>query len=207
MLGRRRSRKGGLPLFVLAMLVLASLGGVMVLSLVSRVRAEGEIPSSRQAVLVMRALAYDANLKARAKDTIDIALLHRKGHPDSERMASAMARAFGALEATQVSGLPIRVSSHPFASVDALKKYFDDGGVDLVYVCRGLEVELAAITEVTRKSKVLTVGSAQEQVKKGLSLGVFEIDAKCTILLNLTASRLEGAAFTADLLRLAKVIR
>jgi hypothetical protein len=207
MVARRQSRKGGQPALVLAALTLVLVVGVAGLLPLSRVRANGEIPASRQAVIVMRALAYDANLKARANETIDIAVVHRKGHPESERMAAAMVKAFGALEATQVAGLLIRVSPLPFAGSDAFKKSISARGIDVVYVCPGLEWELVAITEVTRQMKALSVGSAQAQVEKGLSLGVFEVDGKCTILLNLPASRLEGAAFATDLLRLAKVIR
>jgi hypothetical protein len=51
------------------------------------------------------------------------------------------------------------------------------------------------------------VAAKREYVEKGVSIGVFEIDSKCTILLNLPASRLEGVAFGPDLLRLARVIR
>jgi hypothetical protein len=55
--------------------------------------------------------------------------------------------------------------------------------------------------------KVLSVGSKPQHIEKGLSVGVFQIEAKCSILLNLPASRQEGVSFAADLLRLSKVLR
>ena len=63
------------------------------------------------------------------------------------------------------------------------------------------------IFEATRRLKVITMASRQDYVQRGLSLGVFAIDGKPTILVNLAASKAEGAAFGSDLLRLAKVIR
>lgn len=175
--------------------------------LVPRARAGDLVPPSRQAVIVMRALAYDANLRTRAGEAINIAVLHKKGHAGSERMAGVMAKAFAVLESTQVSGLPISVTRLPFAGGEALKKAVSSGGIDLVYVCEGLESDVPAIIEVTREAKVLTVGSKAEHVEMGISLGVLEIDEKCTILLNLPASRQEGVSFAADLLRLARVLR
>jgi hypothetical protein len=202
----RCPKKGGRTVFVLVLVLglVASLVGLLPVPLV---RADGGVLATRQAIIILRVLPYDANLNARARQSINVAVLHRRGHAESERMAETMAKAFGALASRPVAGLPVQVSRIPFTSIDALKKYFDSAGIDLVYVCQGLESELPAIADVTRQMRVLSVGSSQEQVQKGLSLGVFEIDEKCTILLNLPASRLEGVAFGPDLLRLAKVIR
>jgi hypothetical protein len=169
--------------------------------------AEDAIPTSRQVVILMRALAYDGNLKSRAGNTINIAILQKKGNAASETMANAMTKAFGALESTQVSGLPIVVSHMTYVGEEALTKAFTGAGIDFVYVCEGLDADLDAIKRVTHQMKVLSVGSMHEQVEKGLSIGIFEIESKCTILLNLQASRQEGVEFAADLLRLARVIR
>jgi hypothetical protein len=174
---------------------------------VGRAFAEGELPPSRQVVIIMRALAYDGNLKTRAGRAIDIAVLYKKGLSRSEQMAATMAKAFGALSTTQVAGLPITVSRLGYGGGEALGKSIDAGNIDLVYVCDGLEGDLPAIAEVTRRAHALTVGSRQDHVHGGLSLGVFQTEEKVIILLNLQASRQEGAAFAADLLRLASVIR
>jgi len=122
-------------------------------------------------------------------------------------MANAMTKAFGALESTQVSGLPIVVSRVPYAGEQDLTKTLASGGIDVVYTCEGLDDQLDVIKRVTHQMKILSVGSKQAQVENGLSIGVFEIESKCTILLNLQASRQEGVAFSADLLRLARIIR
>lgn len=166
-----------------------------------------EVPASRQVLIVMRALAYDANLKSRAGETINIAVIHRKGSASSEQSANDITRAFGPLQATLVAGLPVVVSHLTYAGPEGLRKAIAGAGIDLLYVCDGFESDIPTIREITRESRVLTVGTREEYVEKGLSFGVFEIDGKSTIVLNLSASRNEGAAFASDLLRLAKVIR
>ena len=155
----------------------------------------------------MRALAYDDKLKTRAGDSIHLTILYKRGNARSERMASIMAKAFGALVSSQVAGLPIVVSRLAYAGGEALTRSIVASGIDMLYACEGLDSEIPAIAEVAHQRKVLTVASSAEQVHKGLSIGVFQVDSRTTILLNLKASRLEGVAFAADLLRLATVIR
>jgi len=174
---------------------------------VGRALADEEVPPSRQVVIIMRALAYDANLKTRAGGTINLGILYRKDNVRSEQMASVMSKAFGALASTPVTGLSIAVARLSYGGAEALRKSVGAMGIDVIYVCAGLDADVGAITEVTRRTKVLTVGSRQEQVREGLSFGVFQVDGRTTILLNLPASRQEGAAFAADFLRLATVIR
>jgi hypothetical protein len=171
------------------------------------VYAEDSVPASRQVVILIRALAYDSNLKTRAGDTVNVAILHKKGNATSDSMANSMRKAFSSLESTQVSGLPIVVTRLSYTGGEALRKAISGAGVDFVYVCSGLEEDLTAIEEVTRQMKVLSVGSEPKYVEKGLSIGVFQVEGKCTILLNLFACRQEGVSFAADLLRLSKVIR
>jgi hypothetical protein len=189
----------------LALLVLAALASLPALA--ADPQDEEEVPPSRQAVIVLRSLAYDGNLKSRARGTIDIGVLYKKGHIRSEQSAVTMTKAFGAIASTQVAGLPIAVSRIAFAGADSLGKSIAGASVDLLYVCDGLDAELDAITQVTRRMKVLSVGRERQQVHQGLSLGVFQVDGRTMIVLNLQASRQEGVAFAADLLRLAAVIR
>jgi YfiR/HmsC-like len=199
---------------VFAFALTAFLGGISRLSRLAQAGDSGDsgdskdsLPASRQVLILMRALAYDGNLKARAGGTINIAILQRKGNAASETMARSIGKAFGALESTQVSGLPIVISRMNYTGEEALKRAIAGAGIDLVYVCEGLDADIDAIGRITRQMKVLSVGGKQELVEKGLSIGVFQIESKCTILLNLPASRQEGVSFAADLLRLAKVIR
>ncbi len=50
------------------------------------------------------------------------------------------------------------------------------------------------------------MGAREDYVARALSIGVFVVDNKPTILLNWGESQKEGAAFSSDLVRLSKVI-
>jgi hypothetical protein len=175
------------------------------------IRAPGahaeEVPPARQVLILTRALAYDGNLKTRAGTDLLIAVLGKANNSGSEELASSMSRAFRGLGNVKVQGLAVRATQLNYTGASALAAAIESQGIDAIYICPGLDSELPGIFEATRRLKVVTLASRQEYVQRGLSLGVFAVEAKPTIVVNLPASKLEGAAFGSDLLRLAKVIR
>jgi hypothetical protein len=171
-------------------------------------RAAGvELPPGKQAILIGRIVAYDGHLEARAGAAVNIAVLAKKGDKDSERMAGYMVKAFTPLESAKLLGLPLHVSRLDFSGREALDRAIRDGGIDTLYVCSGLDASLADIKAVARARKVLTVGSHEDHLRSGLAIGVFLIEGKNTILVNLEASRAEGVVFSPELLRLATIVR
>jgi hypothetical protein len=183
--------------------------GAMLLALAGALLAQADSPVTpdRQVLILTRALAYDGNLKSRAGADLVIAVVGRSGNSSSEEVASAMTRAFRSLGNVKVQGLAVKSTSFNYSNAAALGTAIESQGIDALYICPGLEPDLPAIIELARKRQVVTLGSREDHVKRGLSLGVFALDAKPTIVVNLAAAKAEGAAFGSDLLRLAKVIR
>jgi hypothetical protein len=167
--------------------------------------SEGVAPD-RQALILTRALAYDGNLKARAGSELVVAVVAKGSATASDQTAESLQKALKALGPIKVQGLPLRSVRVGYANAAGLSTAIENQGIDAIYVCPGLESELGAIHEVTKDHKVLSMGSREDHVTKGASLGVFLVDGKPTIYVNLTASKAEGTAFGSDLLRVAKVI-
>jgi hypothetical protein len=171
-----------------------------------RARAEQEIAHREQAVILARALAYDGALKTRAGSTVVIAVLSRAGHAASEATGAAMLAAFAAMRPVRLQGLPMDVVALSYSGAEPLRAAIAAQGIDAVYVCPGFDAELAAISGVTRTAKVISLASEPGYVSRGLAMGVFPIEGKKTITINLAASRAEGASLNSQLLRLAKIV-
>jgi hypothetical protein len=170
-------------------------------------QAAEEVPPDRQVLILSRALAYDSNLKTRAGDQLTIAVLIRPGDVASREAGAALMTAWKSLAAIKLQGLPMTTVTLDFTGTPSLLAQIEARHIDAVYVTAALDPELPAITTVTRQRKVITMAARRDQVTRGLSLGVFAVDNKPTIVINLAASRAEGAAFASDLLRLALVIK
>jgi hypothetical protein len=95
----------------------------------------------------------------------------------------------------------------PYLGPDALTRTIVAEGIDTLYLCPALDRELADIKPIARKHSVLTLAGRLEQVRNGLSVGVFALEGRATIVVNLVASKEEGAAFGSDILRLAKIVK
>jgi hypothetical protein len=166
-----------------------------------------DVPPERQVLILGRALAYDDEIKNRAGDDVTIGVLAKTGNSTSEAMAATMLKAFRGIGGVKVQGLGLKFTQIGFTNGPALQSSLASQNVDVLYVCTGLEADLPAIIEATRKRKNVSIGSREEHVQRGLALGVFQVDGKPTIVVNLPAAKAEGSGFSSDLLRLAKVIK
>jgi hypothetical protein len=170
-------------------------------------QAADEVPPEQQVLILSRALVYDDNFKERVGQEVRIAILSRPGHAASEASAAAMFKAWKGVGNLKLAGLPLRVSALVFKDAASFGPSLASEAIDVLYLCPGLEANLAEIIELTRKRQVVTVGSREDYVKRGVALGVFLVNTRPTIMINLPASKIEGASFSSDLLRLATVIK
>jgi hypothetical protein len=169
--------------------------------------ATGDVPPEQQVLILSRALVYDDNFKDRVGSEVRVAVLTKPGNAVSEANGAAMVKAWKGVGNLKLAGLPLRVSVMAWKDLATFGPVLASEAVDVLYLCPGLEANLAEIIELTRKRRVITVGGREDYIKKGASLGVFLINARPTIMVNLPASKTEGAAFSSDLLRLATVIK
>ncbi len=167
-----------------------------------------ELSPKRRAVLGLRILAYDRNVRGRSDGKqATVLVVYRQGNEASEAAQAGLSAALEELAGTlTVGGLPVRVRPLPYNPGDFEAKLAAAHPV-AAYVCPGLTDATAAISAATRRHQVLSMTGADPQVRAGLAVGVVERDDKAGVLVNLPAARAEGADFDAALLRSAEVIR
>jgi len=170
-------------------------------------RAGDECASDRVAYLLTRALAYDDNLKARVGGQLNIAILYRAEIAGSERLASTMSEAFTTLSGAAIQGVPMRVRPLAFEDVASLVRAVVTQRIGGIFVRDELALDAAGIGKICRDRKVIMLTCSEQLVRHGAALGVVQGGNKGALLVNLPASRAQGAAFGSDLLRVARVLR
>jgi hypothetical protein len=163
------------------------------------------IPADKQALILLRVLAYDRNLAGRAGDTVRVAVLYRPGDSASERSAAELVAAAGAVERS-VAGRPVRLISVPYSAA-TVERDLERTGASATFVCSGLTDDVARVAEATQKRAILSFSSEENMVHSGLAIGVVRRGERAAILVNLIAARAERADLSAELLRLAEVVR
>lgn len=161
----------------------------------------------REAVILGRAFAYDYNLHTHAGSSLVLAVVYNPHDSDSVASGSRWYDDFQALAGVKIQGMPLKVIRLAYASPSQLQSAVQSQGIDILFICGGLEDSVGTITSTSHSGKVLTVGATDALVRAGLALGVFSDDGQVKILVNLPAAGKEGVSFSSDLLRLAQIIR
>ena len=182
--------------------VLAALLGL----LPGRAAAEDPQPS-QQALLLLRVLAYDRELKRRSGgERVVVAVVFRAGDKASEDAAAKIVRAMEvAAEGATVLGMPVQVVSFPAdATLDEKVRM---SRAAALYVSPGLEDSLGPLIQVTRRRSVLSLTTRYESVRSGVAVGFVLRTSRISVIVNLPAARAEGVDFESAFLRVAEVIK
>lgn len=180
-------------------------GGLLLATLFAGSAFAARIPVDKSAPILIRALAYDRDLKNRAGPSVTLAVVYNPSSPTSVSESNTALAAFKQLESLTVQGLPFRATRLPYGP--DLSAKITEQGIDAVFLVDGLSNELEAIVDLTRRRKIVTLTTEEADVRRGAAIGVVLADGKPTLMVNLAASTAEGAQLSSDLLRLAKVLR
>jgi hypothetical protein len=193
---RRRSATGATLALVLVLLAAATPRGQA---------QRMDTPAGLQFPLLLKILQFDRNLAARAGDEVVIGIVYQGTFRTALGVKKEIEKAADQMGQPRVLNLPVRVvgvdveKTNLVAAIDSLH-------IDVVYVAPLRGMDISAIKNLTRRRKITSVTGVEEYVRGGLSVGVGVARQKPCIVVNLEASRAEGADFSSRLLHLAKLV-
>jgi hypothetical protein len=176
-----------------------------VLFLAAPARAAAIVPFDVQVPLVLKALTYDRNLKARASDQVRIAIIvpPRASRSATDDLLASVARMPG----RTVNGLSV-VFKELSGDEAALDQALRDGHWSVAYVMPGFShAELARVRRICELHRVLSVAAAIDDLEHGLAFGIGAEGSRPQIVVNLPVSKACGSDFDLALLQLSKVLR
>jgi hypothetical protein len=186
-------------------------GWVIILLLWSSILSPQEIavPVRIQVPLFLRILSFDRQLKQHAGNEIVIGVVYQAKFRKSLNVKEEFRRVIEKSSVDRVEGTPLRClpinldeASDPADPASVIART----DVDILYVAPLRAVAIEAITAFSRENKKTTLTGVAEYVEAGLSVGIGAKGEEPLIIVNLSAARQEGADFSSQLLRLAKVI-
>jgi hypothetical protein len=165
------------------------------------------LPARNQALLLLRVLSYDRNLRARSGAELTVVVAYREGSARSEHEREIVAALEEAARSFTVSGLKARVVSVPWRGAPALAVELRARGAAALYVGESLSEEAAAISAATRGVRsTLSFAPLRAMVEEGLALGLLNAGERARLLVNLAAAREEGADLDSVLLGIVEVL-
>lgn len=164
------------------------------------------VPVKMQLALLLKVLTFDRNLKQRAGDELVIAICYQQEYNRSVKVKDEILSVMQVSPVDKIGDLPLRFSSIDIEK-DDLAKAISKEDVDVLYITPLRSVAMKTITAVSRVEKTRTLTGVPDYVKSGLAVGIGTKEGKPLIIINLPTAKAEGADFSSELLKLAKVIQ
>jgi hypothetical protein len=185
-----------------ALLVVVLLAGAVATP--ARAQDVMDVPLAIQMPLFVKVLSFDRQLRARAGEQLTFAVAFQGGNRASTAIKDEVVRLLAA-ERSSLDGITIVVVSLDLDSLD-LASHLRSVAVHALYVTPLRGVDIARLASSARSAGVTTLSGVPRHIAQGLSVGVRVQGDRPRLMINVKAARLEGADFSADLLRLAQVV-
>lgn len=166
---------------------------------------EMAVPMDVQFALFFKILTFDRNLKARVGDELVIGLVYQGGFRTSLNAKDEAVKVISKSSKDKIKDISIRQVSINIDDTD-LAGAVSKRKVDVLYITPLRAVGIDTITDISRAKRITTLTGVPEYVESGLALGIGTKGEKPLIIINLPAAKAEGADFSSQLLKLAKVI-
>ena len=191
--------------------VAALIGGLLLAvtaALAPRVLAAQDVavPVAIQVPILVKILNFDRNLPERAGGRLVVGVLFQSRYRTSANVAREVCRTLLDLPAGALGALGISCVTIDLDAGSALDSALQRNGVQVLYVSPLRAVSLDDVTAVSRAARITTLTGVPRYVETGLAIGLDMKGERPEIVINLAASRAEGADLTAHLLKLARVV-
>jgi len=164
----------------------------------------GDVPVSLQIPLFLKVVSFDRQLASRMDAVLVVGIAYQRGNRESVRAKEDAERALrDAQSAARVPRLrivPIDLDKESLAG--ELSKH----GIAVLYVAPLRAMDIALVADAARAARVTTFTGTPRYLSDGLAVSVRYQGGRPKLLINVDASRSEGADFSAELLNLAQVL-
>lgn len=161
---------------------------------------EVPVPVRVQVPLLLRIMSFDRNLAQRRAGDLVVAVLYQSRNRTSMAIAEEVTRLLGSLPGTEAVGIDLD-------KVTDLRAALTDSRGRVLYVSPLRGVEISGIVGASRQAGVTTVTGVPRYVDEGIAIGLDLKAERPEIVVNLEGARAEGADFTAQLLKLARLVQ
>jgi len=166
------------------------------------------MPSPQKALLLLRVLVYDRNLKVRAQQEVRVAVAFRPGNAESERERDTLVRAIDEVaDRAVVAGLPVRVTELPYLGAADFQARLAASRAVAMYLCDGLEPVIRDLDGLARGRSVLTVCGSRALASKGCAIALVDRGERAGLVVNHETAAGQGADLDPRLLSMAERVK
>ena len=163
------------------------------------------VPIALQVDLLDRLLWYERTLQKSAQQAMVVTVVVRAKDNESLRAAGQIEAQLDRLK--KIGGRAVSRRRLVFESAEQLKRAVVEEQTYLLYFASGFGDVLPALANMLRGVRVLTVSTVGRDVERGAVLGFELVSSKPRVVLALARGRAQQLDFSAQLLRVARVVQ
>ena len=129
-----------------------------------------------------------------------LGIVYQEAYPESVAAKNDM------IAAVARRNLPIACVPLEAGSAQLMHKRLNETDADIIYVAPLRAIDIGEIARITRQRGIRSVTGVPEYVDLGIAVGIGLRNRRPLIIINLEGARAEGAAFSSQLLALARIV-
>jgi hypothetical protein len=168
---------------------------------------EVKVPQEAQIPFLLKILTYDRAFKEKAQDALNIGLLYNPDDNASIEHKDRVVEAFQRYRDKKVSGLSLEILPFDYITFHDLLELLPGKRIHVLIITTGNTEMLREIINLTREGRILSFSTSPELVEKGVSVGIDLVEEKMKIVIDYEATKTEGSDFSAQLLKICRIVR
>lgn len=153
-----------------------------------------EVPAGLMVKIVMAAIAYDHSIDERFGETVKVGIVGT-----SDRA--------GEIKTVLDGYADKKLKGKPLELLTLTAEELESANLDLIFFAESLGTNAKKFAEICKRQNATAVSADEEGVAAGIPLGVeLTADGKPKLLININAAKASGANFSAQVLKLARLV-
>ena len=163
------------------------------------------LPAGEQLNVLLKALTFDRNLKERRGERLTIGIVYQDSFKKSMQVKDEMIEAFKTIPIKEIFGYSLHVVPIDLRLI-SLEEAVTTQDVGILYITPLNSYDIQKISELSRRKGVITLSGVPQYSEQGIAVTVGKKGETPQIIINLDAARAEGADFSSQLLKMAKIV-
>ena len=166
---------------------------------------EMPLPVEEQLNVLLKALTFDRNLKEHRGERLTIGIVYQALYKKSLQSKNELIEAFKTIPIKEIFGYSLHVVPIDLRLI-GLEEAVATQDVSILYITPLDSYDIRKISEVSRRKGVITISGVPQYSEQGIAVTVSKKGETPQIIINLDAARAEGADFSSQLLKMAKIV-
>jgi hypothetical protein len=160
------------------------------------------VPAKIQAAIFLKVICYDKNMKNKSGNNIKIGVFYSNS-PNSIKARDDFEASVNSVSGKKVGDFNFSAVGIEISQINSIKSK----GIKVLYITPENKTNLETIKKIARENGLMTITGVPEYVESGISVGLEAKGDSSRIIINLNSAKLEGIEFSAQLLKLARIIK